>query len=70
MLYDMNLACEGQIIPAHQVVLGCCSPQLLQLLVGVRGSSTIGSVADPDYFAPDPDLVYKIPDPDPDPDPA
>lgn len=40
VLYDMSLACEGKIIPAHQVVLGCCSPQLLQLLVSARGANT------------------------------
>lgn len=38
LLYDISLACEGQILPAHQVVLGTSSPQLLQLIVGARGA--------------------------------
>jgi len=37
ILHDMSIVCDGQIIPAHQVVLGCSSPQLLQLLIGARG---------------------------------
>jgi len=39
VLYDMSLVCDSQIIPAHQVVMGCCSPQLLDLLTGARAAA-------------------------------